>query len=71
MMTGADDIKATLQAMRAGAFDYIEKPRDDEGLSQTLWAALAAAGLGPGNRRIADAAERIARLGTSERFWSS
>jgi len=62
MMTGAGDIKTAVQAMRAGAFDFIEKPMDDEGLFQTLRAALAAAGGGAGDREIAEAAERVASL---------
>ena len=36
MITGAQDMQATIEAMQSGAFDYIRKPLDIESLFATL-----------------------------------
>lgn len=68
VMTGHGDVPIAVQALKAGAADFIEKPCDDEVLLAAVRAALAA------NRRdreqAADAervAARLARLTPRER----
>jgi two-component system, LuxR family, response regulator FixJ len=43
VMTGQGDVATAVQAMKAGAVDFIEKPFDDDLLLTTIETALAAA----------------------------
>jgi two-component system response regulator FixJ len=66
VLTGQGDIQTAVLAMKAGAFDFLEKPYEDEVLLATIEAALAAS---PDDhiRQALDSAERIARLSPRER----
>jgi two-component system response regulator FixJ len=67
MMTGASDVRTAVQAMKAGAVDFIEKPIGDERLFQALQVALATAGDRARAREIAAAGQRVATLSPRER----
>jgi two-component system response regulator FixJ len=41
VMTGQSDVALTIEAMEAGAFDFFEKPFDNEALLEAVRAALA------------------------------
>jgi two-component system, LuxR family, response regulator FixJ len=65
-LTGQGDIETAVLAMKAGAFDFLEKPYEDEVLLAAIEAALAAS---PDDhiRQAVDSAQRIARLSPRER----
>lgn len=68
IMTGHGDISMAVRAMKGGAFDFIEKPFNDQALLDRLAAALQNAGRGGG--RAAErtrAAARFAMLSARER----
>lgn len=68
VITGHGDIPTAVQAMKAGAVDFIEKPFDDERLIAAIEAALADFGRGFADREAAtEAVERIATLSPRER----
>jgi two-component system response regulator FixJ len=77
VMTGHGDISMAVKAMKAGAFDFIEKPFDDDELLAIIRSALEAPGIiptraPPGNGYVAhpravEAAARIAALSSRER----
>ncbi len=71
VMTSHGDIALAVRAMKLGAFEFIEKPFDDEALLAAVRAALDAGGgqQAPETTRpeIADAAARIATLSPRER----
>jgi two-component system, LuxR family, response regulator FixJ len=72
VMTAHGDIPTAVQAMKAGASDFIEKPFDDEVILAAVDAALKVAGqasghTGPVNPAVAEAAARIAALSPRER----
>jgi two-component system response regulator FixJ len=68
VITGHGDIPTAVQAMKAGAVDFIEKPFDDERLIAAIEAALADFGRGFADRETAtEAVERIATLSPRER----
>jgi len=66
VLTGQGDIQTAVLAMKAGAFDFLEKPYEDEVLLAAIEAALAAS---PDDhiRQAMDSAQRIARLSPRER----
>jgi two-component system response regulator FixJ len=68
VMTGHADVPLAVEAMRSGAFDFLEKPFDDEVLLKAVSEALAVVRRGP----VGDVAdpvmqEKIARLTARER----
>jgi two-component system response regulator FixJ len=66
VLTGQGDTQTAVLAMKAGAFEFLEKPYEDEVLLASIEAALAAS---PDDhiRQAVDSAERIARLSPRER----
>lgn len=68
MITGNSDVRMAVQAMKAGALDFIEKPIDVPSLRGSIDQALAtgrdAASV---NARRADAASRLSKLTARER----
>jgi len=68
VMTGQGDVATAVQAMKAGAIDFIEKPFADDLLLSTIETALeTAAGRASRKRTIGDAAALIATLSPRER----
>jgi two-component system response regulator FixJ len=67
-MTGHGDIALAVEAMKAGAVDFIEKPFDDEVLIATIRAALALHDRMAKQRgQDADIQERLRSLSERER----
>jgi two-component system, LuxR family, response regulator FixJ len=66
VITGQGDIHTAVLAMKAGAFDFLEKPYEDEVLLAAIEAALAAS---PDDHvhQAVDSAQRIAKLSPRER----
>jgi two-component system response regulator FixJ len=68
VMTGHGDIALAVEAMKAGAMDFIEKPFDDEVLIAAIRAALSRrAGDRERNARIGEVRERLKLLSERER----
>jgi two-component system, LuxR family, response regulator FixJ len=65
-LTGLGDIETAVLAMKAGAFDFLEKPYEDEVLLAAIEAALAAS-RDDHICQAVDSAQRIARLSPRER----
>jgi two-component system response regulator FixJ len=68
VLTGHADVALAVEAMKAGAVDFLEKPFDDEALLSAIRAALARGG--GGTVRLAERsviAERLAQLTGRER----
>jgi two-component system response regulator FixJ len=68
LITGHGDVSLAVEAMKAGAVDFIEKPFDDETLLGAIRAALGAGAPGPGSSSARKEAEaRLADLSPRER----
>lgn len=68
VMTGHGDVPLAVEAMKAGAVDFIEKPFDDETMLSAIKSALTRhASERERNARAAAIQERIARLSDRER----
>jgi two-component system, LuxR family, response regulator FixJ len=66
VITGQGDIQTAVRAMKAGAFDFLEKPYVDEVLLRAIDAACAPAPRGHDQQAL-DAVHRIAELRPRER----
>lgn len=66
VITGQGDIQTAVRSMKAGAFDFLEKPYEDEVLLRAIEAALATTPHGHDQQTL-DAVQRIAQLSPRER----
>jgi len=66
VITGHGDIPLAVEAMKAGAVDFIEKPFEDEVMLKAVEAALKSAD-GDGDTQLGDVLERLASLSERER----
>ena len=62
-MTAFGSIDSAVEAMRAGAFDYITKPFEPEAVLLTVERALERRALEEENRRLRRAVDQTASLG--------
>jgi two-component system response regulator FixJ len=69
LMTGHGDVALAVEAMKAGAADFIEKPFDDTALLGAIHAALVGRSVNKDNEKSArkDAEARLAELSPRER----
>ena len=68
LITGHGDVALAVEAMKAGAVDFIEKPFDDEALLGAIRSALQASPLEPDGGSVRKQAEaRLADLSPRER----
>jgi two-component system response regulator FixJ len=67
VMSGQGDVQIAVQAMKAGAVDFIEKPYDDEVLVKAIEQALSLSRQSDRNREAAEAAQRVDALSPRER----
>jgi two-component system response regulator FixJ len=65
MMTGHGDVSTAVTALKNGAFDFIEKPIDDEKLADAIAQAISA------HEKKSDSATRYAMLSPRERSIAS
>jgi two-component system response regulator FixJ len=67
-MTGHGDVPLAVEAMKLGAFDFLEKPFDDEVLIERIRSALEErAALAAADLQAKEISERLARLTERER----
>jgi two-component system, LuxR family, response regulator FixJ len=66
VITGQGDIQTAVRSMKAGAFDFLEKPYEDEALLRTIEVAFATTPRGHDQQTL-DAVQRIAELRPRER----
>jgi len=68
VMTGHGEVPLAVEAMKLGAFDFLEKPFDDEGLVATIRTALQhGASTVAADSQANEIAERISHLTSRER----
>jgi two-component system, LuxR family, response regulator FixJ len=68
VMTGHGEVSLAVEAMKLGAFDFLEKPFDDEVLIATVRAALRhGASIAQADSRARDIARRVESLTPRER----
>jgi two-component system response regulator FixJ len=68
VMTGHGDVPLAVEAMKLGAFDFLEKPFDDEVLIEQIKAALQqGAAIAEADLQSREIAERIESLSARER----
>ncbi len=67
VMTGHGDVRTAVQAMKAGAVDFLEKPFDEEVLLRAIEVALACKSRLERARKSTEAAQQIAALSPRER----
>jgi two-component system response regulator FixJ len=67
VVTGHGDVPLAVKAMKAGAFDFIEKPFDDEGLLDCIRRALAATERGRSNETASAGLDGLGQLTPRER----
>jgi two-component system response regulator FixJ len=67
MITGHGDIPQAVAAVKAGAFDFIEKPYDPDALMAVLRKALDAGDASRGDAAVAEIAARAEALSPRER----
>jgi len=67
VVTGHGDIQTAVQAMKAGAVDFIEKPFDDQYLLAAIEVALSKTGRVARDRGVIEAVRRITALSPRER----
>jgi two-component system response regulator FixJ len=67
VMTGQGHVPTAVRAMKAGAFDFLEKPFDDEQLFGSINAALELQGPQDHDQQAIAAAKRLAALSPRER----
>jgi len=67
IMTGHADVAMAVQAMKAGAVDFIEKPFSDESMLEAIRSAMARTGNGRPGVEIEQIRLRLATLTSRER----
>ena len=67
LITGHGDVALAVEAMKAGAVDFIEKPFDDADILEAIRSALSVRPLIQGNAAKKDAEARLSEL--SPREW--
>jgi two-component system response regulator FixJ len=68
MMTGHADVRMAVRALKAGAFDFVEKPINDQDLIETVWRAVRSSETAAQqNKRQSERARRLEALSERER----
>jgi two-component system response regulator FixJ len=67
VITGYGDVRTVVQAMKAGALDFIEKPIDEDRLFSAIDAALLTGARKTREDEVVQAAQRMASLSPRER----
>jgi two-component system response regulator FixJ len=66
-MTAHGDVQIAVQALKAGAVDFLEKPFDEDCLFRTIEEAIGRSALIERHREAAQAVQRMAALSRRER----